>query len=160
MLTLNIHSKGSYPAHALSNFAPHVFRFDGIEIMCMEAFLQSLKFADITQQDAVLQMCAKEAKEAGTAQGWQTFLFWRGEKIDRYSEAYRSLIERAYLALYENPAFREALSASGRCILRHSIGKSFRRHTVLTKREFIRNLYKLRKKLRREKKQEGDQYAF
>ena len=146
MKIINIYSKGKYPADALSNFAPHAFDFDGVTgIPCMEAFLQSLKFKDESEQQKVLQMSGKEAKNAGTEQGWSRTLFWKGRSIDRFSKEYTELVERAYRAMLQNESFRAALDASRGCLLLHTIGKTLRKNTILTWWEFVGALYRIRK---------------
>lgn len=50
---MDIGSQNSYPASALSNFAPHPFIIDGIECNSMEGFLQSLKFKNPEMQKEV-----------------------------------------------------------------------------------------------------------
>lgn len=145
---INIYSQGRYPANALSNFAPHKFDFDGFNnIPCMEAFLQSLKFEDITKQKQVLYMNAKDAKKTGSQKNWDRYLFWKGQKIDRHSQEYNQLVERAYRKLLMNDDFRQALINTKRKILIHSIGKFSRKKTVLTWWEFVRILTKLRKEI-------------
>lgn len=147
-MIIDIYSKGSYPADALSNFAPHKFNFDGFEdIPCMEAFLQSLKFSDVEEQKRILYLPAVSAKEAGTAKGWNKTLYWKGKSIDRFSREYRNLVFKAYNALFENAEFRKALKHSGHKILIHSIGKTFRRKTVLTWWGFTGILTVLRRKI-------------
>ena len=147
-MILNIYSKGRYPADALSNFAMHQFSFDGFEdIPCMEAFLQSLKFADVEEQKKVLYLSAKDAKEAGTKQGWDKTLYWKGKAIDRFSKEYMELVWKAYLELYKNDEFRKALKSSGHKILLHTIGRTFRHSTVLTWWEFTGILTRLRRKM-------------
>lgn len=147
-MVINIHSTGRYPADALSNFAPHAFSFDGhTDIPCMEAFLQSLKFEDPQEQQRVLAMPAREAKQAGSSRQWHRFLYWNGRKIDRFSADYARLIESAYRCLLQNPAFRQALADSKGRLLLHTIGKAFRRNTVLTWWEFVGMLHKLRKEV-------------
>lgn len=147
---INIYSKGRYPANMLSNFAPHLFDFDGYKgIPCMEAFLQSLKFQDAFEQQRVLYMTAKEAKEHGGQKIWCRYLFWKGKQIDRFSIEYRGLLERAYRAMLANPNFKEALIDSKRKLLFHTVGKTLRKNTVLTWWEFVGLLYKMRKEVRK-----------
>lgn len=148
MRIINIYSKGKYPADALSNFAPHTFDFDGItDIPCMEAFLQSLKFEDVQEQQMVLRMSGKEAKQAGTIHGWNRVLYWKGRKFDRFSKEYLELVERAYRAMLRSESFCKALRASKGCVLFHTIGKSFRKNTILTWWEFVHLLYQMRKEV-------------
>lgn len=47
---MDIGSGKGYPSSALSNFSPHPFVLDGVEIASMEGFLQSLKFSNIEIQ--------------------------------------------------------------------------------------------------------------
>lgn len=147
---INIYSKGRYPANMLSNFASHSFDFDDYKgIPCMEGFLQSLKFQDTAEQQRVLYMKAKEAKEYGSKRSWDRYLYWKGTKVDRFSKEYQSLLEKAYRSMLANPNFKQALVDSKRKILLHTIGKTMRKNTVLTSWEFVRILYKLRTDVRR-----------
>ena len=150
-LFVNIHSKGEYPANALSNFYPHSFRLDGIPITCMEAFLQSLKFSDPAQQVRVCHMDGPSAKEAGQKQQWQKdgCLYWQGVRFSRYGKEYQGLLERAYDALGRNPRFIKALQDTGRRPLVHTVGKLSKHRTCLTAGEFCRLLRRQRKKVRR-----------
>lgn len=133
----------------LSNFAPHIFNFDGYErIPCMESFLQSLKFKDVTEQERVLYMSAKEAKLYGGTKDWNGCLYWKSKKINRYSKEYQHLLENAYRAMLSNPDFKQALIDSGRKVFLHTIGKTMRKSTVLTWWEFAGVLYKMRKEVR------------
>lgn len=56
-------AKTPYPASALSNFAPHVFKFDGILCASMEGFLQSLKLADMAERERVCRPCGAGGAE-------------------------------------------------------------------------------------------------
>ena len=49
--TIDIHSKGDYPANVLSNFYPNEFELDGVRCASMEGFLQSLKFKNPKKQE-------------------------------------------------------------------------------------------------------------
>ena len=147
MFFLNIHSRGSYPADALSNFAAHAFELDGIPIAGMEGFLQSLKTSDPETQRQICALAGKEAKRIGTTCTWDRVLFWNGQPSDRRSAAYRQLIERAYRAMLCNPEFTRALTASKGKLLLHTIGKWRRSKTVLTWWEFCGLLMKLRKEI-------------
>lgn len=143
---MNIGSGDSYPSCALSNFAPHPFTFDGVECASMEGFLQSLKFSNPDMQAHVCTLVGKAAKFKGKKKKWyrdQT-LYWKGTPIHRESEAYQILIENAYNALFLNDGFRRALAATGKSTLTHSMGKNKMNETVLTEREFVRNLTRLR----------------
>jgi predicted NAD-dependent protein-ADP-ribosyltransferase YbiA (DUF1768 family) len=123
---MDIGSGKSYPLNALSNFAPHPFRVDGVECNSMEGFLQSLKFKNPEMQKYVCTLVGKEAKFKGKPKRWfitQT-LWWQGKEIDRHSQEYQDLLWKAYNELFKNSGFRNALLASGRSSLTHSIGKT------------------------------------
>lgn len=94
-------------------------------------------------------MTAKEAKVYGSAKSWNRFLYWEGKKVDRFSKAYRSLLEDAYRSMLVNPKFKQALIDSRRNLFFYTMGKTVRRNTVLTWWEFVWILYKLRKDVRR-----------
>lgn len=149
---MDIGSGSGYPSSALSNFAPHPFIIDGVECASMEGFLQSLKFSSPEMQREVCKLVGKAAKFKGKKKKWwqtQT-LFWRGQEIDRHSEEYQMLLDRAFAALAQNSSFRKALLATGDAVLTHSIGKSNPSETVLTKAEFCGRLIKLREQIKKE----------
>ena len=146
---MDIGSSKGWPSSSLSNFAPHPFIIDNIECASMEGFLQSLKFKSPEMQIEVCKLIGKAAKFKGKKKKWwrdQT-LYWQGESIKRDSEEYQELLKRAYDALFENESFRRALEATKGAILTHSIGNNDIHRTVLTEREFISQLNRLRKKL-------------
>lgn len=142
---MDIGSGNGYPSSALSNFAPHPFVLDEIEIASMEGFLQSLKFKNIDMQKYVCSLVGRTAKFKGKDKKWwqnQT-LYWQGKEYKRDSKDYQILLNRAYNALYQNESFKKALhSTSG--VLSHSIGKNDESKTVLTQAEFCGRLMKLR----------------
>ena len=146
---MDIGSGSGYPESALSNFAPHPFVMDGIECNSMEGFLQSLKFENPDMQKEVCKLVGKSAKFKGKKKKWwrtQT-LYWQGEAYKRDSDEYQKLLTRAYDSLSGNTGFQKALLATGKSVLTHSIGKDRMYETVLTKKEFISQLYRLRRVL-------------
>jgi len=146
---LDIKSGSGYPASSLSNFAPHPFEMDGIKCNSMEGFLQSLKFKDVNIQEYVCTLVGLQAKYKGKPKKWwstQT-LWWKGNEIDRHSDEYQQLLDKAYLELVKNEGFKKALLATGQANLSHSIGKNDASHTILTVKEFCGRLMKLREQL-------------
>ena len=143
---MDIGSGNGYPSAALSNFAPHPFVLDGIEIASMEGFLQSLKFKNVDMQKYVCTLVGKAAKYKGKdKKWWQTqTLYWQDKEYKRDSKEYQLLLNRAYNALYQNEGFKKALEASKTSILTHSIGKNDKSKTVLTQSKFCGRLMKLR----------------
>ena len=147
---MDIKSGQGYPAGALSNFAPHPFVLDGVEIASMEGFLQSLKFQNPEMQRHVCTLVGRAAKSQGSGKNWQRHgtLYWQGREIDRFSDEYQELLDRAFEQLYTtNNSAQKALLATGSAVLKHSLGKKSERETVLTRREFCSRLTKLRERL-------------
>lgn len=146
---MDIGSESGYPNSALSNFAPHPFVIDGVECNSMEGFLQSLKFKEPEMQKEVCKLVGKAAKFKGKKKKWyrtQT-LYWQGVEYKRDSEEYQRLLDRAYNALSENQGFQKALLATGNATLTHSIGKTKKSETVLTRSEFCSRLTTIRSRL-------------
>lgn len=150
---MDIGSGKEYPSNALSNFSPHPFVFDGVEVNSMEGLLQAFKFKNFDMQIEVCKLVGKAAKFRGKPKKWYTDqkLYWNSVVYDRSSKEYQELLDRAFDALSENTSFQKALLASGKATLTHEIGKSKENETVLTKREFISRLNKIRDRLFREK---------
>ena len=149
---MDIGSGNGFPCDALSNFAPHPFVIDGVECASMEGFLQSLKFSNPDMQKEVCKLVGKAAKFKGKPKKWyrtQT-LYWMGKEYKRDSEEYQELLDRAYDALSQNTGFQRALLATGNATLTHSIGKNKQSETVLTVKEFVSRLYKIRTRLEKE----------
>jgi len=144
---MDIRSKGKYPSNALSNFSPHPFVLDEVEINSLEGFLQGLKFKSVEMQAEVCKLVGFGAKKKGSNKKWfktQT-LYWRGVEIKRESDEYQELLDRAYNACYEqSDSFRRALAASVGATLTHSMGKNKKSETVLTTQEFCSRLMILR----------------
>lgn len=146
---LNIGSGNTYPGNALSNFAPHPFIIDGIQCASMEGFLQSLKTKNPDMQVYICSLVGRKAKQTGAGKNWQQrqILYWQGIEYQRNSDDYQQLITRAYDALFQNSHFKKALKATGNATLMHSMGQRKANHTVLTTKEFIGQLTRLRQKI-------------
>jgi predicted NAD-dependent protein-ADP-ribosyltransferase YbiA (DUF1768 family) len=146
---MNIGSKSGYPSSSLSNFAPHPFIFDGVEISSMEGFLQSLKFDKKHVQEEVCKLVGLAAKFRGKKRNkaWKPrqTLWWKEIPYQRESIGYQLLLDRAYQAVFDqNEGFRKALLSTGNATLTHSIGSNKTSETVLTEREFCSRLTRLR----------------
>ena len=145
---MDIRSGKGYPAATLSNFSPHPFVFDGVECASMEGVLQAFKFDKPHMQVEVCKLVGKAAKFRGKKRNkhwWRIQkLWWQGQIYDRHGPEYQELLDRAYNALAKNDKFRKALLATQDAVLRHSLGSSSAQHTVLTEREFVGRLTRLR----------------
>lgn len=148
---MNIGSGNNYPANTLSNFSPHPFELDGIKIASMEGFLQALKFDKPHIQLEVCKMVGRGAKARGRARNhhWQSrqILWWMKSGYLRDSHSYQELLTRAYDAMFEqSDSFRRALRATNDAVLTHTMGHNDSSKTVLTEREFMAQLNRLRLK--------------
>ena len=148
---MDIGSKAGYPASALSNFSPHPFVFDGVECNSMEGLLQAFKFDKPRIQVEVCKLVGIYAKRRGQKRNkaWKRVqkLWWSSAEYYRHSDEYQQLLDQAFDALAENDSFRRALLATNQSSLTHSIGKSKRKDTVLTVREFCSRLENIRTRL-------------
>ena len=148
---MEIRSGNTYPAGALSNFAPHPFTIQGCECNSMEGFLQGLKFKAKEMQLEMFKKVGIGAKRAGKGKNWyrtQT-LWFQGNPIKRDSQDYQDLIDEAYKCMFtQNQKARKALLASGNAVLKHSMGSRKISETVLTRREFCSRLTRIRAELK------------
>lgn len=150
---MDIGSKNSYPSCALSNFSAHEFEIDGVKCASMEGFLQSLKCKSPEMQKEICKLIGIKAKREGSKRNdWKKHqkLYWQGREYPRRSTEYQLLLDRAYLALFENQKFRAALRAAKDSVFTHSVGKHKEGETVLTVREFCSRLNFLREELKKE----------
>lgn len=144
--TLDIRSNGMYPSGVLSNLCSNAFRMDGVLCNSMEGFLQSLKHQEPNKQRQICQLKGGNARKR-SVNSWQTdqIVWWRGQAIDRQSNEYQLLLQRAYQAMFEqNERFRAALMATRGITLIHTTGETNPYKTILTASEFCRILTELR----------------
>jgi hypothetical protein len=138
-------------AHQLSNLCNYPFVMDGIKCESIEGFLQSIKFVDDSKAEVLRGLYGTKCFKAGQAgNDWKInqTLSWNGVRYLRSANGYQGLLERAYDACIEqNPTFRNALIRSKPFELRHDFGKTDMRDSVLTRIEYIYQLYRLRSKL-------------
>lgn len=146
---MDIGSGTGYPSSSLSNFSPHPFEIDGVQCNSMEGFLQSLKFKNKDMQEYVCTLVGVRAKSKGKKKKWwkEQKLYWKDNEIDRHSQEYQDLLDRAFDCLAENDSFKRALLATGNSNLTHSMGKKDSKKTILTQREFCSRLMRTREKL-------------
>lgn len=147
---MDIGAGNGYPAANLSNFTPHPFTIDGVECNSMEGFLQSLKFENAEMQVHICTLVGRKAKSKGARKKWfkKQELYWQGRTIDRHSQEYQELLDKAYNELAKNTKFQKALLATGNAVLTHSIGKRKPQDTVLTRHEFCSRLMRIRDDLK------------
>lgn len=96
-------------------------------------------------------LVGKEAEQAGKNRRlWKITqtVYWKGEKISLFSDELQELIDRAYIAMFnECPSFRQALLDAKKEKLIHSLGAQYINQTILTEYHFIRRLEILRSQM-------------
>lgn len=135
----------------LSNLYPYQFKMDGILIESWEGFIQSLKTPDRTLKRHLWTLHGYQAWKQGQKIPWweKQEVYWLDKPIDRHSKQYTDLITKSYDRLFEqNSDFRKALEESLPYKLDHSKGKTQKHQTMLTKKEYLFQMERLRKELR------------
>ena len=138
----------------LSNLYPYEFEIDGVSVASYEGFIQSLRTPDIQIKESIWKLSGFEAWKAGQCLDWidKQELYWISTPINRQSNDYYNLITRSYDCLFEqNETFRNNLKESIPYKLDHTIGKSGKTNTLMTKSEFLIQLNRLRFKLTKKK---------
>lgn len=146
---IDIKSNGSGLVGRLSNYTERRFVFDGIQCGSIEGVLQSFKCPDVKQQAEICALSSGRAKHAGSELDWKSnqLLYWQGQTFPRQSEEYQELLDRLYLAVYEqDEGFRKDLAAIRGKEIDHRMGLSNPAETVLTRREFLLRLQRLSEK--------------
>lgn len=140
----DIYLKSDKPWNRLSNLYNNGFTINNTEFTSMESFLQGIKFKNVNKQAKVFKMTGKDAKRAGKHHNfWKITgnLYYKGVRLKRNSEDYQLILDNLYYTLYEqNSEFRQALVETGLMSLEHSIGKTSKHKTILTKEEYLTRL--------------------
>ena len=150
---MDISSRNSVAAGKLTNFTPRPFVFRGVECNSMEGLLQSFKYKNADNQAYCCSLIGFKAKKYGSGKNWQRTqtLWWNGCPIKRDSDEYQELLDEAFESLYMgNKKARKTLLSTQHANLTHSIGRSKKSETVLTKQEFCSRLMNIRSRLQAE----------
>ncbi len=118
----------------------------------MEGFLQSLKYENVNSQKVTAKLVGFAAKKKGRGRNpyWQSkqTLWWMGMPIKRDSKSYQELLTTAYDAMFnQSESLRNDLAGCKNVIFTHSIGHNNEKETVLTEREFCKQMHRLRDKI-------------
>jgi len=135
----------------LSNLYPYEFKMDGIVIASWEGFIQSLKTPDRMLKRELWKLHGYQAWKQGQAIPWweEQIVYWIETPIERQSKQYTELITKSYDSLFEcNADFRKALEESLPYKLDHKKGKTDKSKTMLTRKEYLWQLERLRRELR------------
>lgn len=146
---MDIRNKADYPYGVLAPFAYNVFFLDGVRCNSLEGFLYSLQVKKPQVQAKVCLLTGLAAHDAAKGQDFyrtQT-CHWGGIAFKRDGPEYQDLLDRVFIALGKNADFCEALLATGCEPLTFCLGRQSQRKTMLTEREFIPRLLRLRLQL-------------
>jgi len=135
----------------LSNLYPYPFKMDGILIESWEGFIQSLKTPDKLIKRELWKLHGYQAWKQGQKIPWweDQIVYWIETPIERQSKEYTNLITKSYDNLFEcNADFRKVLELSLPYKLDHSKGKTDKSRTLLTRKEYLFQMERLRKELR------------
>lgn len=143
---IDIKSQAPGAIGRLSNYTARPFVFDGISCGSLEGVLQSFKCPDPQKQMEICALAGGRAKHAGSQYEWKErqLLYWQGRAFPRQSDEYQQLLDRLYLAVYEqDEGFRKDLSEIRGKQIDHRMGLSNPAETILTRREFVLRLQRL-----------------
>lgn len=151
--TIDIKFKGDNLQKRLSNLYPYQFEFDGIIFSSMEAFFGSLRTPDLQEKQKLYSTYGMDSWYKGHKFSWyeKQEVYYKDKTINRDSREYENLITNAFDTLFTNEDFKQALKESGDSKLTHRIGKTAKDKTLLTRKEFIGHLNRLRSKLNERK---------
>jgi len=149
--TIDIRFTGEHGlGRRLSNLYPYEFDFDGTHYASIEAFFGTLRTSSTIAKQKLYLTSGMNSWYMGhehmTWYSTQT-VNYKGRTISRDSAEYDELITAAFDALFTNEDFKQALRETGDCKLTHTVGKTAKDKTLLTRKEFIGHLNRLRKKL-------------
>ena len=147
--TIDIHFKCDNLEKRLSNLYPYQFEFDGITYASMEAFFGSLRTPDFIEKQKLYSTYGMDSWYKGHRFSWyeKQEVYYKDKTINRHSTEYDDLITAIFDALFTNEELKQALLESENCKLTHTIGKTAKDKTLLTRKEFIGHLNRLRTKL-------------
>jgi len=130
--------KGSF-SKTLSNLYPYKFDFCGFQLSSLESFFQGSKFKDPEVQKLIFSYSGTDAYhiQVTSDYNWKEsgYVYWQGQAIKRESAEYDLLIDEAYISLAQNPLYRQALKNVNKPLI-HSMGKTSKKETLLTRYEF------------------------
>ncbi len=148
MKTLNVSSNSEdWRARRLSNFSYDPFILDGEKLLCVEGFIQGIKFPEKSPlRKQAFQEVGMHAKLLGK-QAHNKFVWWKGKKIKYGSRRHHQLIARAIKAkFYQNDGAMMTLMCTKEMVLTHEVG-SESPQTSLPSKVFCKILTEIRDSL-------------
>lgn len=136
-----------FASQSLSGFSKFSFTVDGVKCMSLESFLQSLKFKNITQQQAICCMPPEQARKLGKRKIWWKRtgnLWWKGSKIKRSSLGYQMLLNRVFDELIKNKDFTRVLMNCGNIEIIRTANTAGLQSVIMSEDEFISRVVNMR----------------
>ena len=125
------------------------FVLDGVLCCSMESFLQAIKHRNPKKQKEICLMSGAEA-QAHSNNRWRIThtVYWDGVKYNVFNDSFKRLIDRAFIALYEQSSeYRDAIQNSKYAAhLIYTTGQTDSRKELLTTYELLRRIEWLRKR--------------
>ena len=150
MEIINIRFNGDNLEKRLSNLYPYDFELDGIQYASMEAFFGCLRTPSKIEKQKLYSTYGMNSWVMGHKFSWyeKQEVYYKDKVISRHSQEYDDLIAAAFDALFTNEDYKQALREIGDCKLAHTVGKTAKDKTLLTRKEFIGHLNRLRGRLK------------
>ncbi len=124
----------------LANLYPRQFMFDGVLCSSVESVLQSFWVENINEQKRI---CTLDGYMARSAIQDREYLYWQGQRYDRYSKEYQYLLNRLYETVYaQDEEYRYALLLNRGCRYDTKMNINPDTHSI-THNEYCERLYLL-----------------
>lgn len=125
---VNMFRDSPWPGKILSNFAETPFTFDGVKCACSEAFIQSLKIEDPTNQKDFCLLQGQEAWQRGSGLTKNIFVegkvWWKGQAYKLHSIEHFALVKNGLREKFsQSEEARRALIATQDATLIHDYGQ-------------------------------------
>ncbi len=138
---------GVFPK-VLSNLFRYSFYFKGHKFESIEAVFQAMKIKNKSVQRKVFGysgMVSNKVK-AFADYDWKKdgIVYFQGRAMKRDSKEYDDFIDEMYVAVLQNPLYRQALKNTGNKILLHTMGLNNKNETLFTRYEFEKQINALR----------------
>lgn len=132
----------------LSNLFHYDFYFRGFNLTSVESVFQGFKFKDKKMQKLLFKYYGLDSNniKAASDYNWKEeyVVFFQGKPMARDSKEYDDFIDEMYIALIQNPLYRNALKNVGSKYILHALGGATKEDTVFTRYEFERELNMLK----------------
>ncbi len=147
--TTDLASRQVGTANILNLLQESPFILDGIHLNSMEGLFLSLMYEDVEVQRSFQSLSGSAARAVRATMECtklvQQILHWDNCPMRRDHPEFQAFLDRAFDALFDqNAKLRQALRESGHTILRHGLGTREPIMTILTERELVRRLTRLR----------------